>query len=69
MRQAGICLQWPTILFLELMVAKSGLNAMVNFSLRHSLHFFVTEENVGIFDSKIFHSTLGFLPSSVSFQK
>ena len=67
-KQLSICLQCPKISVLELSVASSGLNAILNFSLRHSLHVLFTGLNDGIFLSKIFHSTLGSFPPSFSFQ-
>ena len=60
-------MQWPKISFLEFSVAKWGLNAMLNFSLKHSLHPLVTGLYRGTFFSKIFQDTLGSLPSSLSF--
>ena len=47
-------------------LAKCGFNTRLNCSLIHNQHVFDTELKVGIFE--IFHVTLGFLPSSFSFQ-
>ena len=64
-----MCLQCPKISVLKFSVASSGLNAILNFSLMHNLHISVTGLKEGMFLSSIFHSTLGCLPPSISFQK
>ena len=66
---ASLCLQLEKISCLEFRVAWLGLSRMLNFSLVHSLQMPFTGLNRGTFFSKIFHSTVGFLPSSFSFQK
>ena len=68
-RQLSICLQCSKISVLKFSVASSGLNAILNFSLKHSLHALLTGLNEGMFFSKIFHSTFGSFPPSFSFQK
>ena len=50
-------------------MARWGLNAMLNFSLRHSLHSFLTGLKSEMLASKIFQVNLGLLPFSSSFQR
>ena len=66
---ASLCLQLEKISCLEFRVAWLGLSRILNFSLVHSLQMPFTGLNRGTFFSEIFHSTVGFLPSSFSFQK
>ena len=66
---ASLCLQFEKISCLEFRVAWLGFSKMLNFSLVHNLQMPFTGLNKGMFFSKNFHSTVGFLPSSFSFQK
>ena len=65
---ASLCLQLEKISCLEFRVTWLGLSRMLNFSLVYNLQMPYTGLNRGTFFSKIFHSTVGFLPSSFSFQ-
>ena len=65
----SMCLQWAKISCLLLSVAKCGFRTILNFSLTHNLQIFVTGLYVGIFFSKIFHSTFGSPPASFTVQK
>ena len=62
-----MCLQCQKISVFKFSVASLGLNAILNFSLKHSLHVLFTGLNDGMFLSKIFHSTFGSFPPSFSF--
>ena len=49
--------------------AKYGFRTMLYFSLKHNLLILVTGLYVGIFFSRIFHSTFGSPPASFTVQK
>ena len=51
-----MCLQCPKMSVLRLSVASLGLNEILNFSLKHSLHLVFTGLKEGTFLSNILHS-------------